>query len=316
MKKLISIVVPVYNEEKGLKSLHAELRKTFQTLENYDFEVIFVNDGSRDNSILELDRIAKEDPFVKVIDFARNFGKEIALSAGCHHANGDAVVTMDADLQHPPALIEEFLKKWEEGSEVIYTVRIENKGASIFKKLTSQIYWWIFARISSVKTEPHSTDYRMMDKKVIDIFKKFPERGRIFRGIIDWIGFKRARVEFVASERKVGNATYSYQKLIGLAINSITSFSLLPLRIAGYLGVVITFFSLVLLVIMFIVREFFNPLTFSSIAFVIVANTLIMGVVLICLGFIALYIARIHDEVVGRPLYIIRQKINIKDDTL
>lgn len=312
MKKLISIVIPIYNEEKGIVPLKEELDKTLSGLPDYQFEIIFVNDGSRDNSVLELCRLASGDHRIKVIDFARNFGKEIALSAGCHHAKGDAVVTMDADLQHPPNLIAEFIKQWQEGYEVVYTVRLENKGASFMKRSTSRLYWWLFDKITSVQTEPHSTDYRLMDKKVIDVFRKFPERARLFRGIIDWIGFKRTRVEFVAAERRVGTATYSYNKLIGLAINSITSFSLMPLKMAGYFGIAITFLSLAFLPIMFIVRSFFNPTMFSPIAFVIVANTLLIGVVLICLGLIALYIARIHDEVVGRPLYIIRDTVNIE----
>lgn len=309
MKKLISIVVPIYNEERNIAPLYAELQKVFAGLE-YDFEIIFVNDGSKDGSILELGKLAEIDARIKVIDFARNFGKEIALSAGCHFSGGEAVITIDADLQHPPTLIPEFLKKWEDGFEVIYTVRNENKGASFVKKITSNMYWWLFGKISSVASEPHSTDFRLMDKKVAEIFRKFPERSRIFRGIVDWMGYKRAKIEFVANARNHGAPTYSYRKLIGLAINSFTAFSLLPLRLAGYLGVLISTVSSILLLAMLIL-EITKIMDFTAIAFFIVANTLLMGVVLICLGFIALYIARIHDEVVGRPLYIIREKINL-----
>lgn len=308
MSKLISVVVPIYNEEKNIAPLYGELQKVFAGLE-YDFEIIFVNDGSQDGSLLELGKISQNDKRVKVIDFARNFGKEIALSAGCHFSQGDTVITIDADLQHPPTLIPEFIKKWKEGFEVVYTVRKENKGASFMKKFTSNIYWWLFGKISSVNSEPHSTDFRLMDKKVVEIFRKFPERGRIFRGIIDWMGYKRTRIEFTAKERNSGAPTYSYRKLIGLAINSFTAFSLLPLRIAGYLGVLISTISSILLAIMFIF-EITKVMDFTAIAFFVVANTLLIGVVLVCLGFIALYIARIHDEVVDRPLYIVREKIN------
>jgi len=312
MSKLISIIIPIYNEEKNIPLLFSELQKVLDTLE-YPSEIIFVNDGSRDGSILALEKLARENSRVKVIDFARNFGKEVALTAGCQHSAGNAVITMDADLQHPPEIIPELLRKWKQGFEVVYTVRNENKGASLTKKITSKLYWWLFSKISSVKTEPHSTDFRLMDKKIIDIFRNFSERGRIFRGIIDWIGFKRTRVEFTAPERKEGMATYSYQKLIGLAINSLTAFSLLPLRIAGYMGLAITLISSLMFFVM-ILAKIFGFLVITSIAFVIVANTLLIGIVLVCLGLIALYIARIHDEVINRPLYLIREKINFEEN--
>lgn len=312
MEKIISIVIPIYNEEKNIPTLYVELKKVLDEI-NFDWEIVFVNDGSKDGSIIELEKLSQVDSKVKVLDFSRNFGKEAATTAGCCFASGDAVITMDADLQHPPSVINEFLKKWQEGFEVVYTIREENKGASFIKKTTSKIYWWLFSKISSSNSEPHSTDFRLLDRKVVNEFKKFPERGRIFRGIIDWMGYKRTKVEFTAPERTAGEAGYSYPKLFNLAINSLTAFSLMPLRIAGYLGVFITFFSGILFIIMLIIRWFFDPVMFSSVAFLMVVNILLIGIVLICLGFIALYIARIHDEVVDRPLYIIRNKINIED---
>lgn len=311
MSKKISIVVPTFNEEKNIQFFYAEIKKTFLNLPNYALEIIFVNDGSTDKSIEILENIAQNSEQVKVLDFSRNFGKEVATSAGCHFSSGDAVITMDADLQHPPQIIPELIEKWEEGFEVVYTVRKENKGASLTKKITSSLYYWVFNKIASVSSEPHSTDFRLMDKKVIDEFKKFSERSRIFRGIIDWMGYRRARIEFIAPERSGGKATYSYRKLFGLAINSITAFSLLPLRIAGYFGVFITIASSIMLLII-LLSEIFSLMVFSPVAIIAVANTFLMGVVLVCLGFIALYIARIHDESSGRPLYIIRNKINLQ----
>ncbi|MFZ5982154.1 MAG: glycosyltransferase family 2 protein [Patescibacteria group bacterium] len=312
MPKLISVVVPIYNEEKNIPRVYAEIKKTFESLA-FDLELIFVNDGSQDHSFLEINKLAEKDSRVKLVDFARNFGKEIALTAGCHHASGEAVITMDADLQHPPKLIPEMLEKWQSGKEVVYTVRKEHKGASLTKKTTSKLYWWLFQNMTSVETEPHSTDFRLMDKKVIDIFKKFPERGRIFRGIIDWIGFERERIEFVAPERTEGKPTYSYRKLIGLAINSLTAFSMLPLRLAGYLGVIITLVSSLILFIIAL-SKIFGFLEFTPIASLTVVNTFLIGIVLVCLGFIALYIARIHDEVIDRPLYLIKRKLNLEND--
>ncbi|MDH4330904.1 MAG: glycosyltransferase, partial [Candidatus Moranbacteria bacterium] len=186
--------------------------------------------------------------------------------------------------------------------------------ASFMKKLTSNMYWWIFNKISSYNSESRTTDFRLMDRRVVDEFNKFSERGRLFRGIIDWMGYKRVRIEFIAPERNNGEATYSYGKLIGLAINSLTAFSLLPLRMAGYFGIFITTLSFLLLMFMLGTRIFSSTIVFSPIAYVIVANTLFIGIVLICLGFIALYIARIHDEVTNRPLYIVRNKINIDEE--
>jgi len=307
-------VVPIYNEEKNIIPLYEELKKVFSKLSEYDFEIIFVDDGSVDGSVMELNKLTEKDNQIRVLSFSRNFGKEAATSAGCHHSKGDAVITMDADLQHPPELIPEFIKKWKEGFEVIYTVRQENKGASFTKKITSKIYWWMFNKVSSVESEPHSTDFRLMDKMVINTFKKFSERERLFRGIIDWMGYKRARLEFTAPKRNSGKAAYSYAKLVNLAINSLTAFSMIPLRLAGYFGIVITSISSLILIIMFLTKWFINAETFTALAFVVVANTLLIGIVLISLGLIALYIARIHDEVVNRPLYVIRDKFNIESE--
>ncbi|PIR73436.1 MAG: glycosyltransferase [Candidatus Moranbacteria bacterium CG10_big_fil_rev_8_21_14_0_10_35_21] len=312
-KKLISLVIPIYNEESNVPLLYKSLMNNLSKLNQYKFEIILINDGSQDKSLEIISKLIQEDQRVKLIDFSRNFGKEAATSAGCHLAKGNVVITMDADLQHPPELIQELIAKWREGHEVVYTVRKENQGASFTKKITSQIYWWIFNKISSVTSEPHSTDFRLMDRMVIETFKKLPERERLFRGLIDWMGYRRAKIYFTAPERHSGKVAYSYGKLFHLAINSITAFSLLPLRFAGYFGTFITVSSFLFFLSMLITRWFINPLLFTALAFVIVANTFLIGIVLISLGFIALYIARIHDEVIGRPLYIIRKKTNFNE---
>jgi dolichol-phosphate mannosyltransferase len=311
MSKKISIVIPVYNEEKNIPLVSQAVVDVFSSLP-YEYEIIFVNDGSSDNSLLELLRLAEKDQRIKCLDFSRNFGKESATSAGCHVAMGDAVITMDADLQHPPALIPKFLQLWEQDAEVVYTVRKENKGASWHKKIFSKLFYYIFNKVSGMRTESGSADFRLMDKKVIEVFRKFPERERMFRGMIDWMGYKREKIEFVAPNRIYGNAAYSYNKLFQLALNSFTSFSLLPLRLAGYFGIFITFVSGLLLMIMLITDWFFAPGMFTPIAILGVSNMFLIGIVLISLGFIALYIARIHNEVINRPLYIVREKINIE----
>jgi len=308
--KTISIVIPAYNEEKNIPLIIKTLKKVFGALPAYAYELVFVNDGSSDNSLEILKKIAREEKNIRVIDFSRNFGKEVATSAGCHHATGDAVITMDADLQHPPEMIPELIKKWEAGAEVVYTVRRESKGVGWFKKLSSCIFYWIFNHISDIKAESGTTDFRLMDGKVVDAFRQLPERERMFRGLIDWMGFRRERVEFTAGERAHGSARYSYISLFRLALNSFTSFSLFPLRIAGYLGVLITLVSGVLLIFMLITRTF-SPSMFTPVAVLAVSNTLLIGIVLVSLGLIALYIARIHAEVSGRPLYIVREKVGM-----
>ena len=312
-QKKITVVIPVYNEEKNIRPLIAALEDIFTSL-SYAHDFLFVDDGSCDGTVAALEKEAARTPRVQVLVFARNFGKEVALSAGCHIASGDAVITMDADLQHPPSLIPDLIKKWEGGAEVVYTVRKENRGASVLKKTTSSMYWWLFDKISSVKMEPHSTDFRLLDRSVVDIFRQFSERGRIFRGIVDWIGFRRARIEFVAPQRVGGNPSYSYKKLFALAINSLTAFSLWPLRMAGYIGVAISLVSGILLAVMLFSRIFGDPLLFTSLAILATGNTFFIGIVLVSLGFIALYIARIHEEVINRPLYIVREKVNISED--
>lgn len=311
MPKLISIVIPVFNEEKNIPLVFTAIKDVFEQLPEHDFEVIFVNDGSRDNSLLEILKLSREDSRVKGLDFSRNFGKEPATSAGCHHAEGDAVITMDADLQHPPELILRFLKLWEGGAEVVYTVRTLNTGASWFKKVSSKLFYFIFNKVSEVKTESGTTDFRLMDKKVIEVFHKFPERERMFRGMIDWMGYKREKVEFVARERIHGSVNYSYSKLFQLAMNSLTSFSLLPLRLAGYIGIFIIVVSGLTLGGMLTANWLADPNMFTPIAILGVSNMFLIGIVLISLGFIALYIARIHNEVINRPLYIVREKVNI-----
>lgn len=309
MSQKISVVIPVYNEEKNIPLVSQEVAGVFSSLP-YEYEIIFVNDGSADNSLLEILKLSREDDRVKGLDFSRNFGKEPALSAGCHAAFGDAVITMDADLQHPASLIPELIAEWKKGAEVVYTVRKKNEGASIMKRVTSRMYYWLFNKITSVTTEPRSTDFRLMDKKVVEVFRQFPERERMFRGMVDWMGYKRSRVEFVARERQHGQAGYSYAKLFGLAINSFTSFSLLPLKIAGYLGVAITTVSGLLLIVMFVAEFFKDWWVFTPLSILATINIFLVGIVLISLGFVALYIARIHNEVINRPLYIVREKMN------
>lgn len=311
-KKLISLVVPVYREEANLDQFHFEVSQQAEQLSQYDWEFIFINDGSPDRSLEVLEKLAAKDKRVKVIDFSRNFGKEVALSAGVHHAKGDAAITIDADLQHPPALLPELLEPWEQGAEIVATIRVEQKKQPLLRRIGSGIFYWIMARISPVEMVNKTTDYRLIDRIIITRFNQMTERSRMYRGILDWMGYKKVYVEFVADERNEGVAGYSYGKLIQLALNSITSFSVFPLKLAAYLGVFITTISSVGLMVSladFLVGK--NYLGVTPSAIVVIANMFLNGIVLMCLGFIALYIGNIHNEVINRPLYLIRHTINL-----
>lgn len=313
MKKLISILIPTYNEEKNVHLLYRELKEIVDN-KNYDFEILFVDDGSSDNTVKELEILASKDLRVKVIELSRNFGKEIALTAGIHEINSDALIIMDADLQHPPRLIPDFIKKWEEGYEIVATKRLEIINRSFIKKLGSKIFYKIINKLSDTKMISGTTDFRLLDKIVVEQLKRFTERNRLVRGLIDWMGFKKTYIEFTAPDRIHGEAGYTIYKLFRLAIDSFTSFSLFPLKIAGYLGVLISVIFGTLLGWMLIDKYILMQKTFSSISYVIVANTFFIGIVLMAVGMLALYIGYIHIEVVNRPLFIIRKKLNIKKD--
>jgi polyisoprenyl-phosphate glycosyltransferase len=313
MKQKISIVVPVYREAGNLKLLYDELEKVTLGLSQYLWEYIFVNDGSPDNSLEVLYDLAKLNKKNKIIDLSRNFGKEIALTAGVHEAiDSDAVICIDADLQHPPETIPKLIDSWIKGAEIVATIRISTEKQPILRKIGSKLFYWVMSKISGLGMISQNTDFRLYDKKVIHSFCSITERQRIFRGIMDWMGFKTVYIEFIASARNEGQAGYSYSKLWTLALNSITSFSLVPLRLTGYLGVIITIFSGVLFVWMIINYLISSSLSYSPLAIVVVANTFFIGLVLMAIGLTALYIGTIHTEVINRPIYIVREKLNFE----
>ena len=309
--KRIAIVIPVYREAGNLNRLHKRLEEVTSDLTEFAWEYVFVNDGSPDASLEILRKLGASDPKVKVIDFSRNFGKEIALTAGVHHANfADAVICMDADLQHPPELIPMLLAEWQKGAEVVATIRVSIEKQPLMRRLGSHLYYWLMARISGLDMVSQTTDFRLYDKKVISAFQQATERERMFRGIMDWLGFRKVYVPFRAEARTEGTAGYSYAKLWRLAVNSITSFSLLPLRLTGYLGAFIAGGSGLLLAWMLAVKIFWTDAMYTPLAIVVVANTFLIGIVLMAIGMVALYIGTIHTEVVNRPLYIVRERLN------
>ena len=308
--KHITILVPAYNEAGNIPSLLHELTAVLEGLADYAFTVIFVDDGSTDDTATLLEQAASADPRIGVIELSRNFGKEMALTAGLRALDADAVIIMDADLQHPPRYIPELLAQWQQGFEVVSTRRVKIDEQPLARRLGSQLFYLLLNRISEFKMEPGTTDFRLLDRIVIDALKQFSERNRLFRGLIDWMGFRRTTIDFDAPARHAGTARYSYRRLIRLALNSFMAFSLLPLKLAGYVGlfVIVVFGGLLgfMLVDKFGGSDSFG---FSNIAFVIVTNVIMNGIVLSCVGLVALYIGHIHTEVIGRPLYLIRKQV-------
>ncbi|HEX6258344.1 MAG TPA: glycosyltransferase family 2 protein [Candidatus Saccharimonadales bacterium] len=310
MPKLISVIVPAHNEAKNMPLLHTALQEVSDKIA-YNFEFIFVDDGSRDDTVAVLKKLQKQDKRIQVIEFARNFGKEAATSAGLHASKGDAVVIMDADLQHPPSLLPKFIERWEAGGEVVVGVRRYSKKESAFKKMMSGWFYRIMQQIAHTHITPHATDFRLLDRAVVDEFNALTERNRMTRGLIDWLGFRRAYIHFEAPTRIHGEVAYTFTKLVGLAFNSFTAYSMLPLRLAGYIGVLIL--SIATPVGLFIVIEKYilnDPwgFNFSGPAILAFILLILVGIVLACMGLIALYIANIHNEVLNRPLYIVRRQ--------
>ncbi|MCX6704703.1 MAG: glycosyltransferase family 2 protein, partial [Candidatus Woesebacteria bacterium] len=260
--------------------------------------------------------LAYENKKIKYIQFSRNFGKEIATSAGIHKAKGDAAIMIDADLQHPPELIPLFLEKWEGGADIVVGIRKNNNHEAFLKRVCSFLFYKTINKISKTKITPNATDYRLLDKKVIKEFNRFTERSRIARGILDWLGFKKEFIYFNPGVRKTGKAKYSYMKLTKLALTTIIAHSLFPLKFAGYLGIIITplagLFGLFIWVEKYVLKD---PLHyhFTGPAMLAVLTIFLVGIILICLGLMALYIAEIQGEVMNRPMYVIRKTGNINE---
>jgi dolichol-phosphate mannosyltransferase len=314
-QKIISIVIPVFNEESNLPLLYRELLETLKLLKKrYGYELIFVDDGSADKSPAVLEKIAARDKNVRYIQFSRNFGKEIATTAGINNCKGDACIMVDADLQHPVEIIPEFVKKWEAGFEVVIGVRKANKSEGFLKKFGSFLFYKIINRISEVKIVPSATDFRLIDRKVIDEFNRFTETNRMTRALIDWLGFRRSYIHFDARKRANGTASYTFSMLFRLAMKSFVSLSLLPLTLAGYLGVTITLVSGVSGLYIMLGKYFFHTpfaSTFSDAENLAIMIVFLVGIILISIGLLAVYVANIHREVVNRPMYAVR-KTNLK----
>lgn len=301
---LISIVVPVFNEEDNINNFYREVVKNMQDLA-YTFEIIFVDDGSRDATPLILDRLANCDNRVRALVLARNFGHQIALTCGLDHADGDAVITMDGDMQHPPSMLPLLIKQWEEGYEVVQTIRTSTEGVSWFKKLTSRLYYKLINSVSNVHINEGGSDFRLLDKTVVTSFRRFRERARFIRGMISAIGYKQILIEFTAPPRYAGTTKFSLKGMLHFALDGITAYSKLPLRIAFYIGVLCALGSFILALHVLYIKVFTQQAA-PGWATITASILMLGGLQLAGLGVIGEYVGRIFEEVKQRPLYWLR----------
>jgi glycosyltransferase involved in cell wall biosynthesis len=308
---LISIVVPIYDEEGNIKKLHEMLTAELERLW-YDFEIIFVDDGSRDRSSEIVKELAAEDGQVRLISLSRNFGTQLAILAGLEYASGAAVIVMDGDLQHPPPLIREMIARWEEGFEVVYSVREETENVGLFRRLASSAFSRLFNALVDTKIEPKASDFRLMDRKVVDELVRMRERNRFFRTLVTWIGFRQTGVSYVAGKRHCGKSKWRFRKLLSLALDAITSFSTVPLRLCAYLGFIVALSGLPYALWAIYVRLFTDTYV-PGWAAIIVAVLVRGGIQLVSLGILGEYVGRIYQEVKRRPLYITRERFGFAD---
>ena len=302
--KLVSIIISAYNEQDNVSELYKQVQKSVKNITNADFEFIYVDDGSTDQTLANCQKLQKKDKRVKIVQLQRNFGHEIAMTAGMDYAKGDAVVFMDADLQHPPVYISQMIKLWQEGNEIVLTKRVDNKETSRLYKWCAQSFYYVLNLLSDTPVMASAPDFRLIDRKYVDFLKGFNEQDRLFRGLLSWImpHNKVAVIDFVAPERFSGSSKYNFVKSLRLAMDSIMQFSVLPLRLATVVGLLGTVFALLMGMYVFIEHFFLHNPT-PGYATIMVTVVFLGAVQLICLGIIGEYIGKIHMEVKKRPLY-------------
>jgi glycosyltransferase involved in cell wall biosynthesis len=302
---LLSIVVPVFNEEPGIELLLTRLVSSLEPITS-DFEILFVNDGSSDGTLSALLEHQQKDPRIAIIDLSRNFGKEIAMSAGLEAARGQAVVPMDADLQHPPEVIGDMVARWREGYDMVYATRKERLGESPFKLFTARAFYWLMNRMSDTPIPPDTGDFRLMDRRVVDAVNRLPERSRFMKGIFAWVGFRQTSVEFEQAPRSVGTTKWNYTKLWRFALNGLFSFSVVPIKVWSYIGLLVAGLSLAYGTFL-LSRTILQGVDVPGYASTLVVILFLGGIQLIGLGVLGEYIGRIFDEAKGRPLYFVRK---------
>ncbi|OQY47463.1 MAG: glycosyltransferase [Anaerolineaceae bacterium 4572_78] len=307
-----SVIAPVYNEEETLPEFYRQIKETMDST-NESWEIILINDGSRDRSWEIMQELRKNDPRVKILSFAKNFGHQPAVTAGLDFTMGNAVVMIDSDLQDPPSVILDMIVKWKEGYDLVYGVRSERKGETWFKEVTAKLFYRIIFHITDVNIPLDTGDFRLMDRKVVDVLQSMRERHRFIRGMTVWIGFKQAGVEYVREERFAGTTKYPFKKMFKFALDAITSFSYVPLQIATYFGFSIAGLSAIGTLFVVYARLFMINHEFTGQATTLVAVLFLGGIQLITLGIMGEYLGRIYDEVKGRPLYVVRDMQGFED---
>lgn len=306
----LSVVIPFYNEASNVCPLFDRLLPVLRRL-GLTWEVICVNDGSQDATLDALLERARDDAAIKVLDLSRNFGKEAALSAGLAYASGRAVVPMDGDLQHPPELIPELVAKWRQGYDMVLAMRETREDQDWFGRLTSRAFYWAFRRLSEVPLPPEAGDFRLLDRRVVDVLNKMPERNRFMKGIFAWVGFRQAAVPFAVAERASGRTQWSRLKLWRFALAGLTAFSNFPLRVWGLIGAAIS--ALAFAYIAFrLLRTIFYGIDVPGYETLLASILFMGGMQLLTLGIIGDYLGRVFDEVKGRPLYIVREAYGVK----
>jgi dolichol-phosphate mannosyltransferase len=300
-----SIVIPVFNEEGNVEALYLSLKKTLQQF-GVTYEIIFSDDGSSDKSFSIISRLSQSEPSVRGISLSRNFGHQVALAAGLEHAQAtEAVIMMDADMQHPPEMIPELIRKFQEGYDIVNTVRKTTDGEGFIKRITSKTFYKLLNRLSEVPIESAAADFRLMSRKTVDAFLRMKEKDRFTRGLISWMGFRQAKIYYDAPPRKSGESKYTFKKMFRLAVAGLTSFSAKPLRISFYAGLI--FALLGLLYAVFAVIENIRGRTVEGWTSILVSVLIIGGVQLISIGIIGEYLARVFSEAKDRPLYFVKE---------
>ena len=304
MKKRISIVIPVCNEEANVSIITVALKNIFSGL-SYPYTITFVDDGSTDGTLNEIKKIAAENSHVFFISLARNFGHQNALKAGLDMADGDGVIMMDGDMQHPPDLIPEMIAQWEAGYDIIYTIRKDHKEMPLMKRKTSNMFYNLINNLSDIELEPGTADFRLMDKKVVEIFRAFTETDLFMRGIVKWMGFNQIGIEYDPAQRTRGKSKYTLKKMIRFALQGITSFSTRPLYIAAYLGFIFSLLSL--LYVPYIIWSIYFGHAISGWASVIATIAFFGGLQLMILGIIGMYLGKLFVQSKQRPHYIVKE---------
>jgi dolichol-phosphate mannosyltransferase len=309
---VFSIIAPNYNEARTIPEFYRRVSSVMDSI-GEPWELIWVDDGSTDGSTQTLQELAAEDPHVRPVIFARNFGHEIAVTAGLDYSRGQAVIMMDSDLQDPPELLPELIEKWREGYEVAYAVRTEREGETWFKLFTASIFYRLISRITDVNIPMDVGNFRLMDRKVVNVLKGMRERHRFIRGMSSWVGFRQVGVSYRRAARYAGETKYPFKKMLRLALNAITGFSYFPLQMATYLGFVSAGLAIIAIPIVIAMRLYGSQAFFGQ-ATTLIAVLFLGGVQLISLGILGEYIGRLYDEAKGRPLYIVREAPELELD--